>query len=69
MAKEVIKAWNGIICGYVHTDGIGNKKVTDERGKILGYYKKEMNITTDERGRIIARGDMATSLIPIKTKL
>lgn len=68
MNREVIRAWNGFICGYVYTDSNGNKKATNEKGRIVGFYKKNMDITTTETGRIVGRGDMVVSLIPIRTK-
>ena len=68
MPREVIKSWNGTICGFVETDSQGNKVAKTERGRIVGYYKKNLNITTDERGRRKTVGDTVVSLIPIHEK-
>ncbi len=64
MQKIKIQNWRGAITGFIYLEDNGNKKVTDWRGKILGYYKADRDITTDWTGKIIARGDIAASLIP-----
>ena len=64
MDRQVIKAFSGKILGYIYIDPQGNKVVKDFYQRILGYYKKNNNITTDFYGRIIARGDASASLIP-----
>ena len=68
MTREVIKSWNGTIYGFVETDANGNKVTKTERGRIVGYYKKNLNITTTERGKQVSKGDTVVSLIPIHEK-
>jgi hypothetical protein len=64
--KEAVRDWRGVILGYIETDGAGNKTVRDFYNRILGYYKKDRNVTTDFYGHILAKGDVAASLIPLK---
>lgn len=63
MAKETISEYSGRVIGYIETQSNGDKKVTDYRGVILGYYKKAQNVTTDFSGRILYRGDMSAALL------
>lgn len=63
MAKETIKDFSNIIIGYVDTDSKGNKTATDFYGRIVGYYDKQANVTTDFYRIIRYRGDAVVSLI------
>ena len=63
MEKEYIKDWQGRILGVVETDDKGNKTVRDFYNVILGFYKKDLNITTDFNGRMLTKGDTAVGLI------
>jgi hypothetical protein len=44
-------------------DKTGDKTASDFYGRILGYYKKNLNSTVDFYGRTIARGDTVVGLI------
>lgn len=61
--KEVIKDKNFRILGYIETKPNGDKVATTVSGKILGYYRKSLNITTDYMGNIIARADVCSYLV------
>ena len=61
--KEAIKDWSGKILGWIETMPNGDKKATDFGGKILGYYKKQSNYTTDFYGKLIYQGDAVVSFI------
>lgn len=63
MEKETIRDFWGRILGYIETDNKGNKTVRNFRGRRLGTYDKENNVTRDFYGRILNRGDSAVSLI------
>lgn len=63
MEKVPIRSVSGKICGYIQIDDNGDKRATDNLGKILGYYKAKSNTTVDVSGRILARGDVVSSLI------
>ena len=64
MATEYIKEFNERILGIHETDANGNPTVRNFPGRqILGYYKKDMDVTTDFYGRIISRGNTAIALI------
>ena len=66
--REKIKDWTGRIIGFVDTDSMnGNKTLRDFYGKILGYYIKNLDITTDFYKRRVAKGDQLLMLLnPIK---
>lgn len=51
------------IIGWIDTKPNGDKVAMDFHHRILGYYEKSRNITTDFYHRIVARGDAAVGLI------
>lgn len=57
MEKETIRDFSGKIIGFIETDSRGNKTVRDFYMRVLGYYDKSQNVTTDFYRRVIARGD------------
>lgn len=57
MAKETIRDFNGRIIGTIETHANGDKTVRNFNNVILGYYKKDKNVTTDFNRRILAKGD------------
>ena len=64
MGTEYIKNFNNVIIGIVETDAKGNQIIRNFPGRqILGYYKKDQDITTDFYGRILSRGNTTISLI------
>lgn len=63
MAREAIRNFHGVTLGYVETSYNGDKTVTDFGGTILGYYRKDQNITTNFYGQIRVRGDAAVAFI------
>lgn len=65
MAKEeYIKTFDGIILGIVETQPNGDQIARDfSSRRILGYYRKAYDHTTDFIGRVIARGNTVVSLI------
>lgn len=64
MATEYIREFSGKILGTIETQPNGDQIA---RGfpsqKILGYYRKAYDHTTDFFGRIIAKGNAVSSLI------
>ena len=63
MARETVKAYSGIILGYLDNDYNGDVVAKDSCGRILGYYRKSRNVTTDETGRILFYGNCAVALV------
>ena len=60
--REAIKLYSGQIIGYL--DDQGSRIVaTSFGGRILGYYNKNNNTTTDFSGRILAYGNILSALI------
>ena len=64
MTTEYIKDFSQKILGILETDANGNQTVRNFPGRqILGYYKKDRDVTTDFSGRIISRGNTVIALI------
>lgn len=59
----LIKDPHGKILGKIETDSKGNKTAKTYEGIILGFYKKDRDITTDWQGWPLANGDTVVSLI------
>lgn len=63
MGRETIKSYTGAIIGYLDTESNGDVVAKDSSGRIVGYYKKSNNATTDFSGRILFYGNCAVALI------
>ena len=61
--EETIRTFAGQIIGYVKTLSNGDKEVRDFYHRILGYYRKSQDITTNFIGQILYRGDMSAALL------
>ena len=66
MDKQVIKNWRGKVMGFIKTDDKGNKQVFDSKYKLLGTYRKDLNLTRDSSYRVIGKGDLTLTLIPME---
>ena len=62
--EELIRDFYGKILARITTDKHGNKTVRSFSHWILGYYKADLDLTTDFYGNIIAKGDATGMLIP-----
>lgn len=60
--KEAIRMFSGMIIGYIEDNG-SRKIAYDEVGRVLGYYNKSGNTTTDFYGRILYYYDMLPALV------
>ncbi len=64
MTQEYITDFMGKKLGIIETDSNGDQRAIDfDTRKVLGYYKANLNHTTDFMGRIIAKGNCVVSLI------
>lgn len=63
MDKQTIRDFSGKIIGFIETDSRGNKTVRDFYMRVLGYYDKSLDVTTDFYHRVIARGDCCGMLL------
>ena len=63
MGRETIKNFSGSILGYLDTESNGDVVAKDSSGRIVGYYRKSNNATTDFSGRILYYGNCAVALI------
>ena len=63
MERITLKDARFRIIGYVDIAPNGDKTLRNEKFQILGYYKKQLNITQDARFMTVGRGDILTSLL------
>lgn len=64
MHTEYIKNFDGSILGILETKANGDQVIRDFPGqRILGYYRKKEDHTTDFYGRILSRGNTVVSLL------
>ena len=63
MTRETIKTWAGVVLGYIETEPNGDAVAKAFSGRILGYYKKSNNVTTDFAGRWLYQGNCLSALI------
>ena len=61
--KETIKSFSGAILGYLETESNGDVVAKDSSGRIVGYYRKSRNATTDFAGKILYYGNCVVALI------
>ena len=63
MERVTLKDARFRIIGYVDVESNGNKTLRNEKFQILGYYKKNLDVTQDARFMTVGRGDILTSLL------
>ena len=63
MERITLKDARFRIIGYIDIARNGDKTLRNEKFQIVGYYKKERDITQDARFMIVGRGDILTSLL------
>ena len=63
MERITLKDAHYRIIGYVDIAPNGDKILRDSRFVILGYYKKQRDVTLDSRFAIVGRGDILTTLL------
>ena len=64
--EETIRTFSWQIIGYIKTLPNGDKEVRDFSRRILGYYRKSQDTTTNFTGQILYRGDMSSALLVLK---
>lgn len=68
MFGEPVRDWTGRVLGFVETDKNGNQTVRNFGGKVLAYYNKQRDWTTDFAGKVLSRGNTAISYIYLEKK-
>ena len=63
MNKTYVRDVYGFIIGYTEQDSNGDTVAHNKYGKILGFYRKNRNVTTNFYGQIIGYGDLTSGLI------
>ena len=63
MQRITLKDSRFRIIGYVDIASNGDKTLRNDKFQILGYYKKDRDITQDARFMTVGRGDILTSLL------
>ena len=61
--RDYIHDFYGRIIGSLEKMPNGDVKARDRHGRILGTYVKALDITKDEHGRILTKGDTTSSLV------
>lgn len=64
MSRKILKDASFRILGYVDTDRDGSQVLQDKHHRLVGYYKRSSDVTTDEQHRIVGRGNILLSLLP-----
>ena len=68
MERMTIKQFGGLVVGYIDIESNGDKTVKDFNLRILGYYDRSRDVTTDFYKRIIAYGDVTGIFFKDKIK-
>ena len=64
MVKTEIRDFNNYIIAYVELDErTGDKTLRDFYNKILGYYRKSRNVSTNFAGKVLGYGDFTVAMI------
>lgn len=64
ITKQPIREFSGKIIAWVIADSdSGDKTLTNFNGVILGYYRKNRDVTTNFYGKELSKGDTLTMLI------
>ena len=61
--EQTIKNRLGQVLGTIRDEG-DRQVARDFYGRIVGYYRKRDDVTTDENGLIVTRGNTLAGLIP-----
>ena len=59
MERQSIRKLSGQIVGFYEVQPNGDKTIKDFYGRILGFYEKGRDVTTDFYRRIIGFGDIS----------
>lgn len=49
--------------GWIEEDYEGNRQIKNSHLRIVGFYNKQRNRTTDFYGRYVGEGDLLTTLL------
>ena len=63
MATEDLRDSGGRLLGRIETRSDGKQDGRDESGRLKGTYDPHSNETRDASGRLVAKGNMLSSLI------
>ena len=63
MAKELIRNFTGTIIGSYETMPNGDIVVRDFYGKNLGKYDRQLDVTRDFYGKVVAQGNAIGMLL------
>lgn len=64
MSKVAIKNEKYQIIAWQEDISNGDIRLTDFYGKILGYYRKKLDITENDKYQIVGHGNLLGTLIP-----
>ena len=62
--RRVLKDAQFRVIGFLDTAGDGSQTLQDAHHRLIGYYKRRSDVTTDPHHRIVGRGNILLSLLP-----
>lgn len=63
MSMETVRDYAGRTIGYLEVHPSGDIDVRDTGGRLVGTYEAESGLTKDTKGRIVLRGNKASTLL------
>lgn len=61
--RKTLKDKGYRILGYLDTDSDGSQTLQDAHHRLVGFYKRRSDVTTDAQHRIVGRGNILVSLL------
>ncbi|MCF8340524.1 MAG: hypothetical protein K9I82_06080 [Chitinophagaceae bacterium] len=66
MASQELRDARGALLGKVETKSDGKQELRDSRGALKGNYNPMYNETRDQKGALVGKGNILTSLLSKK---
>jgi len=66
MASQELRDARGLLLGKVETKPDGKQELRDSRGSLKGNYNPKNNETRDQRGALVGKGNILSSLLSKK---
>lgn len=63
MATQELRDARGLLLGKVETKSDGKQELRDAKGVLKGNYNPSYNETRDQRGAIVGKGNLLSSLL------
>jgi hypothetical protein len=63
MSKVQLRNRRGVLLGTIDTQSNGKQILRDKRGVLKGNYDPKTNQTRDRSGKLVAKGNLLTTLL------